>query len=111
LFFYPLYSDYTIQSLYTTGTWLWIFSVAWVMHYIANKPFNKEVYRIVNGSSMYAYLSHYLFIILFAVLLIRPYKIPFVWALLLEVVLVNATIILTYLLFDWLYHLCFPRKE
>lgn len=31
LFFYPLYSDYTIQCLYTTGTWMWIFAVTWMM--------------------------------------------------------------------------------
>ena len=77
------------------------------MCYIANKPFNAEVYRIVNGSSMYAYLSHYLYIILVAVLLIRPYQIPFVPALVIEVILVNMVIILTYLLFDWIYRLIF----
>lgn len=81
------------------------------MHYIANEKFNDEVYRIVNGSSMYAYLSHYFFIILFAVLIIRPYKVPFVWALIIEVILVNLVIILSYLLFDWLISLCFPRKD
>lgn len=31
LFFYPLYSDYTIQCLYTTGTWMWVFFIAWGM--------------------------------------------------------------------------------
>ena len=25
------YSDYTIQCLYTTGTWMWIFFIAWMM--------------------------------------------------------------------------------
>ena len=111
LFFYPLYSDYTIQCLYTSGTWLWIFSVAWIMHYICNKKFNDEFYRIVNGSSMYAYLSHYLWIILVAVLIIRPYQIPFVPALIIEVLIVNAVIILSYLLIDWLISLCFPRPK
>lgn len=81
------------------------------MHYIANAKFHDEVYRVVNGSSMYAYLSHYFFIIVFAVTIIRPYKITFVWALILEVVLVNLVIILTYLLFDFLWSLCFPRKD
>jgi len=30
LFFYPLYDDYTLQCLYTTGTWLWVYSMIWL---------------------------------------------------------------------------------
>ena len=80
------------------------------MHYIANKKFNEYAYRILSGSSMYAYLSHYFFIILFAVLIIRPYQMDFIPALILELVLVNGVILLTYMLFDFLYGLCYPRK-
>lgn len=80
------------------------------MHYIANQKFHEYSYRILSGSSMYAYLSHYFFIILFAVLIIRPYQIPFIPALILELLLVNGVIILTYMLFDFLYGLCYPRK-
>ena len=31
LFFYPLYSDWYIQSLYTSGTWVWICMITWLM--------------------------------------------------------------------------------
>jgi len=89
---------------------MWIFLISWGLHYVANKEFHKETYRIVNGSSMYAYLSHYFFIIVVAVTLIRPYKIPFVGALFIEFILVNLMIIISYLIFDFLWSLAFPRK-
>lgn len=73
LFFYPLYSDYTIQCLYTTGTWMWLYFITWSMHHIANKKFNDNVYKYVAGSALYAYVSHYFFIVLWAVFIIRPY--------------------------------------
>jgi len=31
LFFYPLYGQYTFQCLYTTGTWLWLYTIIWLM--------------------------------------------------------------------------------
>jgi hypothetical protein len=37
LFFYPLYKDYTLQCLYTTGTWMWVFTLCWIMHWCSNR--------------------------------------------------------------------------
>jgi hypothetical protein len=37
LFFYPLYGDWTVQCLYTSGTWMWVFTICWLMHAFANK--------------------------------------------------------------------------
>lgn len=73
LFFYPLYSDYTIQSFYTSGTWLWLFFLAWLMQLVGNQKFNLIIYKYFVGNALYAYLCHYLIIILIAVLIIRPY--------------------------------------
>jgi len=78
LFFYPLYSDYTIQCFYTTGTWLWVFAIVWIMSSIANKQFNTTFYKLITGSALYAYMSHYFFIIMIAVMIIRPYKLTFI---------------------------------
>jgi len=111
LFFYPLYSDYTIQCLYTTGTWLWVFGITWIMHTVANKEFNKTGYKLVTGSALYAYVSHYFFIIMIAVLIIRPYKLTFLQALILEVTLVNFTILVSYLIFNLIYELFVPEKK
>ena len=111
LFFYPLYSDYTIQCLYTTGTWMWVYLVTWLMHYVANKKFNDTAYKLLAGSSLYAYLSHYLFIILIAVGIVRPYKIDFFPALIVELVLTNAAILISYMILNFFYELVFPPKE
>ena len=111
LFFYPLYTDYTIQCLYTTGTWCWVYIVTWMMHAFANKEFNKTTYKIITGSSMYAYVSHYFFIIMIAVLIIRPYKISFLPALFLNIFLTNGVILLTYMFFVFIYELIVPPKD
>ena len=44
LFFYPLYTEYTMQCLYTTGTWLWVFTIVWLMAHIGNDKFNDTIY-------------------------------------------------------------------
>jgi hypothetical protein len=111
LFFYPLYTDYTVQCLYTSGTWMWIFAIVWIMHAIANKKFNETGYRLLTGSALYAYVSHYFYIILVAVLIIRPYKLTFIQGLVLEVVLVNAVILLSYLIFMFIYDLFVPKQK
>jgi hypothetical protein len=111
LFFYPLYSDYTIQCFYTTGTWMWIFAVTWVMQAFANKKFNESAYNLLAGSSLYAYVSHYFFIIMIAVLIIRPYKITFIPALFLNIILTNAVILLSYIILNWIYELFKPPKQ
>ena len=111
MFFYPLYSDFSIQCLYTSGTWMWIYAVTWTMQAFANKIFNETFYKLVSGSSLYAYVSHYFFIIMIAVLLIRPYKISFMPALLLEIVLTNAVILLSYVILNFFYELVVPPKK
>jgi hypothetical protein len=111
LFFYPLYTDYTIQCFYTTGTWIWLMAVTWLMQAFANKQFNATAYKLLSGSSLFAYLSHYFFIILVAVFIIRPYKITFIPALLITLLLVNAVILATYWILNFLWELAFPPKK
>jgi len=110
LFFYPLYNDYTIQCLYTTGTYMWLYFVTWTMHHIANKKFNDNVYKYVAGSALYAYVSHYFFIVLWAVFIIRPYQISFIPALFIDFFLTDAVIIATYVFFVFIWELIFPPK-
>lgn len=111
LFFYPLYTDYTIQCLYTTGTWMWVFTIVWMMHWFANKTFNKTAYKLITGSALYAYLSHYFFIIMIALFIIRPYKLTFMQALMLEIVGTNVAILVTYLILNFFYELIFPEPK
>jgi len=77
LFFYPLYDEYWLQCLYTTGTWLFVFTIIWLMAVVGNDTFNKTAYKYLTGAALYSYLSHYFFIILLSVMIVRPYKLTF----------------------------------
>jgi putative flippase GtrA len=65
----------------------------------------------LTGSSLYAYVSHYFFIIIIAVMIIRPYKITFLPALVLEIVLTNVAIIVSYIILDFIYNLFVVPKQ
>lgn len=90
---------------------MWVYLVAWLMHYVANKKFNETAYKYLSGSSLYAYLSHYFFIILIAVGIVRPYKIEFIPALFLEVFATNACILISYAILNFFYELVVPPKS
>lgn len=81
------------------------------MHYAANQKFNETGYKLLAGSSLYAYLSHYFFIILISTFVIRPYKIEFVPALVVNVLLTNAIILISYLILNFFYELVVPPKS
>lgn len=85
--------------------------MTWLMHYAANKKFNETGYKLLAGSSLYAYLSHYFFIICISVGIIRPYKLEFLPALLINIVLTNAMIIVSYLILNFIYELVVPPKS
>jgi len=85
--------------------------MTWLMHYAANKKFNETGYKLLAGSSLYAYLSHYFFIIIIAVGIVRPYKIEFIPALFIVFTLTNAIIFLSYLILNFFYELAFPPKS
>jgi len=111
LFFYPLYTDHTLQMFYTVGTWVWLTAIIWLMAYFANDKFNPTVYKYVCGSSLYAYVSHYFFILVIGVFIVRPYKISFIGAFFLMFIGTQICIFATYIPLNMLYELCFPEKE
>ena len=90
---------------------MWIFAITWIMQAFTNKKFNESAYNLLAGSSLYAYVSHYSFIIMIAVLIIRPYKISFIPALFLEIILCNVVILLSYVILNWIYELFKPPKQ
>lgn len=89
---------------------MWLYFITWSMHYVANKKFNDNAYKYVAGSALYAYISHYFFIVLWAVTIIRPYQITFIPALFIDFILTDSAIIITYVLFVFIYELIFPPK-
>jgi len=111
LFFYPLYSSYPLQCLYTCGTWMWVFSIIWMMPLVGNDKFNETAYNLICGSSLYAYVSHYFFIVMIAVTIIRPYKIDFIPAFFIMLFGTEFLIFATYIPLNYLYELCVPPKQ
>jgi len=111
LFFYPLYDEYWLQCLYTTGTWLFVFTIVWVMALVGNDTFNKTFYKYFTGAALYAYLSHYFFIILLSVMIVRPYKLTFAEAFCIMFFGTFVLIFATYWPLNALYELVFPPKE
>jgi hypothetical protein len=85
--------------------------MTWLMHYAANKKFNETGYKLLAGSSLYAYLSHYFFIIAVSVGIIRPYKLEFLPALAVNLILTNAMILVSYMILNFIYELVVPPKS
>jgi hypothetical protein len=110
LFFYPLYAVYPLQCLYTTGTWMWLYFIIWMMAKIGNDKFNDTIYNYVCGSSLYAYVSHYFFILIISVGIIRPYKLNFIPAFFLMMFGTEFLIFATYVPLNFIYELIVPPK-
>ena len=81
------------------------------MERVGNSKFNKWVYKFFVGNALYAYLSHYFWIILIAVGIIRPYKMEFLPGLVVMLLLVNILIAVTYAPFILVYDFFFPPRE
>ena len=81
------------------------------MERVGNSKFNALVYKFFVGNSLYAYLSHYFWIILIAVGIIRPYKMEFLPGLVVMLLLVNILIAVTYAPFILVYDFFFPPRE
>lgn len=111
LFFYPLYDEYWLQCLYTTGTYVFVFTIVWIMAAISNDKFNETFYKYFTGAALYAYLSHYFFIIILSVSIVRPYKLTFAEAFCLMFFGTFVLIFITYWPLNALYELVFPPKE
>ena len=77
LFFYPLYIPWWLQCFHTAGSFYLVYFLTWYMKVISNDKFNNAVYNVVVGGSMWAYLSHYLWIVIAVAIFVRPYKLDF----------------------------------
>ena len=81
------------------------------MAHIGNDKFNETFYKYFTGAALYAYLSHYFWIILLAALVVRPYKLGFPEAFSIMFFGTFILIFATYWPLNFLYELAFPPKE
>lgn len=80
LFFYPLYNPTWMQSLYTSGSFYIVYLLVWYARKILNHKFNETAYNVFVAGSMWAYLTHYFWIIVCVTYVVRPYKLDFAQA-------------------------------
>merc|ERR1711990_891896 len=88
-----------------------VYLIVWVMAEACNDEYNRIVYNFVTGASLYAYLSHYFFIVVIVVVLVRPYKMGFIPAFFLVFFGTLLLISITYIPLNLLYELVFPPPE
>ena len=77
LFNYPLYRKTYMQTLHTTGTWLWLYVTINEARNKLNQQFSKSHYDTIVGSSLYIYISHYLWLLVGAKISVEWTDMPF----------------------------------
>lgn len=86
---------------YTIGSWNWIYVNIWIAIALMNKKFNEYGYKLLNGSSMWAYVSHYLIIVMVEKWVVRPNGMTFVPAFMTAFALTEVGIIASYLMLTY----------
>lgn len=98
LFNYPIYANFTYQVFYVLGSWQWTYWILWTLESTSNKKFNDKVYDLIVGATLWAYVCHYLIIVLVSNYIVRKHNFSFVWAVILNVVITEIVIHLAYIL-------------
>merc|ERR1712072_972323 len=75
---------------------------------MGNDKFNDVVYDFISGASLYAYVSHYFFILILSVLIIRPNQIGFLPAFFIMFFGTFTLVLATYIPLNLLYECAFP---
>mmetsp|Transcript_8505 Transcript_8505/g.14316 ORF Transcript_8505/g.14316 Transcript_8505/m.14316 type:complete len:231 (-) Transcript_8505:35-727(-) len=109
LYFYPLYETFFLQCCFTIGSYFWVYFLSWLMKWIGNEKFGEKVYGFIGGSSLWAYCTHYLWIVLSSYYIIRPNNIPYTHAVVINFFVAEACIAISFLLSMLLFGLC--RKK
>jgi hypothetical protein len=58
LFVYPIYLTFWDNTLFVFGTWLCVYVILWFFQEQMNSKFDRDIYSLVNRSSMYCYIAH-----------------------------------------------------
>ena len=106
LFFYPIYPVTTLQSLHTTGTFMWLYIVNWQMEMTANSKFSEYWYDLIIGSSLYLYITHYFWLAIICKLITWNCNFSFTGNVFFNLILTEIVVVLTYLGLKKLIKLC-----
>ena len=97
-YFYPLYEEFSLMTMHTTGTWMWIYVNIWVAISMLNSKFSDRSFRLVSGGGLWCYVIHLLFVVLFAKYVIYGRKWSYVPATLILFFLTEGAVMLTWIL-------------
>lgn len=111
LFFYPIYTPTWLMNMFVAGSWVWVYFYTWFMDEFGNKHFGQRLYHFCYYSCLWGYLSHYLFIVIIARTIVRPYKLTLLWAIVVNFVGCLCLIIISYLVVEKCIGLCFKNRK
>ena len=98
LFMFPLYPETYQQTLFTLGSWCWVYFLIFAASKTINQKFTQSHYELVQGSAMWTYISHYTLILFAGRLTIMNAQFSFAMNTLAMFLLGEVFIFLTYLM-------------
>jgi len=84
------------MTMHTTGTWMWIYVNIWVAIALLNSKFNEYGHKLLNGGSLWCYVIHFLFVVVFAKEVIIGRKFTFAPATAIVFCLTEGSVMLTW---------------
>ena len=58
LFTYPIYMDFHLNTLHVLGSWQVVYWILYLYKCELNQQFDKDVFKLVNNSSLWCYIAH-----------------------------------------------------
>ena len=112
IWYFPLYQPTWLQNIQLIGSFLWLYFYAWFFDEFTNFKFNDKVYDFVSEQSMWAYLSHYLWIVVVQRIICRPFKLSLFWTIVCNFVFGYSLILLSFILLKWITSkICAKKKK
>jgi len=90
------------MTMHTTGTWMWIYVNIWVAIALLNSKFSEYGHKLLNGGSLWCYVIHFLFVVIFAKEIIIGRKFTFVPATAIVFFLTEGSVMLSWALILYL---------
>lgn len=98
--------------MYTVGGYFWIYVYVFLAVHFTNREFSKVQFKFFSGVSMYAYICHYMWIVIIAHFVIIPCKFSFGVSTLILIVGTTTGICTSYIgLTSLTKFLCPPKKK
>ena len=75
LFYFPIYDNFVLQSLFIAGSFFWVFTMNWLGSLMNKDQRKTKFYKITVTPTLWTYVSHYLWLVIVAVYVINEINI------------------------------------